>query len=222
MGSILGWAGKDAASAAGRGMSGIPGFVRQQEFSFLVAGHVPVKGPLQFSAQAQVPPPSPSPPPVTTQVTTETTNSTLTTSTNTDSVEASSSSSAPSAPTSGITYPQNTSSSTLCCGRPQWLTYRYFDFCRPNNDKRLGEAIIDTLAGANMPCDTPGCTLKRGEHETRIIHGGFRIVITSRDTEDFDTTTGGNQDEGERVIEMWESCKICEAKTEKNVMSDGT
>lgn len=179
---ILGWTGKDAA---GRGMSGVPGFVRQQEFSFLQSLHVPA---------SQLPPSSSTP-----------THSAA----NSDPQPSSSSS----ALTACTLYP---SASTLCCGRPQWLTYRYFS-PNPTEDQRLGEAILELLSTADLPCATPGCTFKTGEHEKRIVHGGFRITIKIRDAEGFDLKEKERQN-----IDMWESCRICEKETERSAMTNGT
>ena len=96
------------------------------------------------------------------------------------------------------------------CGKPHWTTYRYYS----SGDKLLGDMINDVARNVNLPCERPGCLLTRGQHETRIIHGGTRIVIRTKD----DVT----EDSADNLIQMWQSCGVCEAKTPRTNMHDGT
>ena len=95
------------------------------------------------------------------------------------------------------------------CGKRSWMTYFYYS----SGDKPLGDMINDLARDANLPCERSGCLFSRGQHEIRIIHGGTRIVIrTSSDVED----------SADSLIEMWQSCAMCEARTSRTNMTDGT
>ena len=109
-----------------------------------------------------------------------------------------------------------TSSATLptsglsICGKPYWTTYRYYS----SGDKLLGDMINDFARNVNLPCERHGCLFTRGQHESRIIHGGTRIVIR---------TNGDVVEESEdNLIQMWLSCAVCEARTPRTNMHDGT
>lgn len=233
--SILGWTGtgigKDGTHGyvAGKGMSGMVGFVRQQEFQVVVSRHVP-------SAQTQEQTPSlatqPPPPTVSTTSTTSTA-STMTTSTTATSTSASTATDLTPTPSSLTPFKVYPNTCTICCGRPQWLTYRYFS--RSNSeDQCLGEFIHEMLATANLPCSTVGCGFKCGEHEMRIVHAGVRINVVMKDYEWVDVKGEEKEEEEGKEeektkeekekdkIEMWESCRICEKKSERVGMSDGT
>jgi 1-phosphatidylinositol-3-phosphate 5-kinase len=96
------------------------------------------------------------------------------------------------------------------CGKSYWTTYCYHS----SGDKLLGDMIYDFARNVNLPCERPGCLFTRGQHESRIIHGGTKIVIrTNRDVIE------GSED---NLIHMWLSCAICEARTPRTNMHDGT
>ena len=96
------------------------------------------------------------------------------------------------------------------CGKPYSTTYYYYS----SGDKLLGDMINDLARNVNLPCEQPGCLFTRGQHERRIIHGGTRIVIR----------TNGDvvEDSADNLIQMWQSCAVCEAKTSRTNMHDGT
>ena len=79
----------------------------------------------------------------------------------------------------------------------------------------LGEMISDLCEGAEYPCDTPGCQYKRGQHQLRLIHNGLGITM---DVQAQINSEGG---QGEK-IELWQSCQVCNGKTERKEMTDGT
>ena len=96
------------------------------------------------------------------------------------------------------------------CGKSYWTTYFYYS----SGDKLLGDVINDFARSVNLPCERPGCLFTRGQHESRITHGGTRIVIrTSGDVV---------EDSEDNLIQMWFSCVVCEAKTPRTNMHDGT
>ena len=96
------------------------------------------------------------------------------------------------------------------CGKSYWTTYRYYS----SGDKLLGDIINDFATNVNLPCERPGCLFTRGQHESRIIHGGIRIVIR----------TNGDvvEDSADNLIQMWQSCAVCEARTPRTNIHDGT
>jgi 1-phosphatidylinositol-3-phosphate 5-kinase len=105
-------------------------------------------------------------------------------------------------------------SSSSTCGRPRWITYRYYSQ-RRLPDRCLGETIIELCSNSEKSCGTPGCEVKVGQHQQRFVHGGFKIVadVKSRKEEKVDE----NDD-----LELWLGCKICDAKTAPKKMNDGT
>lgn len=98
----------------------------------------------------------------------------------------------------------------LNCGKSYWVTYCYFS----SGDKLLGDMINDLARNINLPCERPGCLFTRGQHENRIIHGGTRIVIRTNDVV--------VEDSADNLIQMWQSCAVCEARTPRTNMHDGT
>ncbi|KAF9445443.1 hypothetical protein P691DRAFT_710328 [Macrolepiota fuliginosa MF-IS2] len=214
--SVLGWTGKDPP---GRGMAGIPGFVRQQEFSFLQSQHVPASQihsiPPPMVLLTSVPVPVPVPVLTPTPIPTPDLNHVPTASVSTTATSVSS-----------CPDPQSTVSAlsttgfTLCCGRPLWRTYRYFSR-DSGEDQPLGEAVSELLTTADLQCAIPGCLFKVGEHERRIVHGGVQITIatTTQSTEDVNEKDKGKDRDG---IVMWESCRVCEKESARVGMSDGT
>ena len=101
------------------------------------------------------------------------------------------------------------------CDRPRWITYRYYSH-DPAEDKSLGETIMDLASGSHLACDKHGCQFKRGKHELRFIHGGLRIVVK------VDSAVEDAMIKDDDEIEVWGSCVICGAKSERSEMSDGT
>ena len=55
--------------------------------------------------------------------------------------------------------------------------------------------------------------LPAGSHEIRIIHEGTRIVIRTSNSE--------VEDSANNVIQMWQSCAICDAQTPRTNMHNG-
>lgn len=104
----------------------------------------------------------------------------------------------------------------IVCGQPRWKTYRYYS-ADAEDDLTVGEAIWDFVWASDRPCEQPGCRSKQGDHELRLIHGGVSIAVEIDGDE-------GNEERSmeEDRIDMWESCKICEAKSERHEMSVGT
>jgi len=102
-------------------------------------------------------------------------------------------------PTSGLSL----------CGKPCWTTYCYYS----SGDRLLGDMINDMARNVDLPCERPGCLFTCGQHESRIIHGGIRIVIR---------TSSEVENSVDNVIQMWQSCAVCEARTPRTSMHDGT
>ncbi|KAF9527482.1 hypothetical protein CPB83DRAFT_856253 [Crepidotus variabilis] len=161
--SLLGWDGKDAE---GRGMSGILGFVRQQEITFLYSAHVPSKPSSTKTASTSqvstltIANPQPSDHTQTSNFTNTTTDSTLTTATNASNLPA---------------------KALKACGKPHWVTYRYFS-SESENDALLGDWIVNAVENRDKPCSSQAsCTIPAGQHERRFIHDGLRIVVRVSD-----------------------------------------
>ncbi|CAA7264497.1 unnamed protein product [Cyclocybe aegerita] len=210
--SLLGWDGKDAE---GRGMSGILGFVRQQEISVLCSLHVPPSTVTPTGTISHPPTPSSS---TTTSEPSEPEKVQVGSSTFTNATT----STAATISTLG-TLSNRPSVGHSPCGKPHWLTFRYFS-SNPNDDQLLGEWVLDTAKGRNSPCSRPGCTFLKGQHEQRIIHDGIRIVI--RVGEDDKMTEDGKEEEEEKPsteddVRVWESCAVCNASTKRTKLSDG-
>ncbi|THU82605.1 hypothetical protein K435DRAFT_445881 [Dendrothele bispora CBS 962.96] len=72
------------------------------------------------------------------------------------------------------------------------------------------------------------CEAKVGRHERRYVHGGVRVSVTVRaikggkDGDDGVNRAEQENKETSRVIQVWESCSMCGAETQKNEMSYGT
>ena len=167
--SILGWEGRESQ---GRGMIGMLGFLRHQEFSVLHSRHVPAHPPA--------------------------------------SSDTSSSSSLDSPAVQNPTVPISTP-----CEKARWITYTYYSR-DSGSDKTLGDAIVDLCSSADNHCNRPGCHFKRGEHELRLIHSGLRITIKVGHREIHEGTSQND------IVEMWQTCKTCGAKSRQKPMSDGT
>ena len=101
------------------------------------------------------------------------------------------------------------------CEKARWITYTYYSR-DSRSDKTLGDAIVDLCSAADKPCDKSGCQFKRGQHELRFIHGGLRIILK---VEPRDIDVGTSHDD---AVTMWQTCKICNAQSRRNRMSDGT
>lgn len=183
MSSILGWEGRDSG---GKGMAGVRGFVRQQEFSVLISLYVPCSVALEA-------------PTVTSDATV--------------AVDAStSSSSSPSSSASALRPPPR----YLACGRPRWTTYQYYSR-DPKQDRSLGETIEDLVSSADSPCTRKGCKFKSGEHQVRYMHNGIQIIVeVERESEPVPESSVCDR------IQVWISCAVCEAKTDRNDMNNGT
>lgn len=102
------------------------------------------------------------------------------------------------------------------CDKPRWITYKFYSR-DPSMDKTLGDAIVDLCAGADINCDKPSCTFKRGEHEIRFIHGGTQISLRVEFREITEDLSGSQNG----VVELWESCKVCAKESRRRTMSDG-
>ncbi|KAG6899412.1 hypothetical protein C0995_006024, partial [Termitomyces sp. Mi166 len=102
------------------------------------------------------------------------------------------------------------------CERPRWRTLRYYAYWDEEGDAPLGMVIkrlVDDDASGRM-CEE-GCGYLKGEHETRIVHGGASVRIRV------------GADEGEREtdkgkIDTWTSCTQCGAKSTRREISNGT
>ena len=102
-------------------------------------------------------------------------------------------------PTTGLSH----------CGKAYWMTYCYYS----SGDRILGDMINDLAKNTNLPCERPGCLFTRGQHESRIIHGRTKIVIQ---------TNSDDENSADDLIQMWQSCAICDARTPRTNMHDGT
>jgi len=199
--SLLGWNGKESE---GRGMSGILGFIHQQQISVLLSHHTPPSAPT-ISSTSSVPP-----------------SVTATASAPTADPQGSSAFS-----TSTTTTTLSTTSSNLpsvglsSCGKPHWKTYRYFS-TSPDEDGYLGDRIMELAKRRNDQCYREGCSFRRGEHETRIIHDGVRIVVRiMEEQKEPDDDKEANPNDAEE-IQLWESCAVCSAKTSRRTLGKGT
>ena len=213
--SLLGWDGKDAE---GRGMSGVLGFVRHQEISFLCSLHVP---PSLGSTTSAAPTPSPMP------ETTSALSSTVSEATLTSSPapEGSSAFTNTSTVTSTTTTTTSSSSSPIFpkyglspCGKPHWVTYQYYS---PTSDRLLGEWIREYADRRTKPCTRPGCAFTVDLHEKRMVHDGVKIVIRVAEREKLEEEGKEAEEIQAEDIEVWESCAVCHARTTKMKMDDG-
>jgi len=202
--SLLGWDGKDAE---GRGMSGILGFVRHQEISFLCTLHIPPSLPPTATSSA----PTSAPISTTSSALSSTamevnpTQEGPPTVTNTSTV-------------TSTTFPTLPKSGLSSCGKPHWITYQYYS---STSDRRLGEWIQDYADNRNSPCDRPGCAFTIGRHERRISHDGVKVVIRVADHKKQEEEEKEPTEMQSDDIEVWESCAVCHAKTTRVKMNDG-
>ncbi|KDR71610.1 hypothetical protein GALMADRAFT_253980 [Galerina marginata CBS 339.88] len=212
--SLLGWDGKDAE---GRGMTGILGFVRHQEISVLCSLHVPPS--TKTSTSPSAPPIAPTNSTSSSPITADTkpiqdgssafTNATTSSATSTETMTTTASN----LPTSGMSP----------CGKPHWKTYQYYS--STGGDIILGEWVQKLIERYKSPCDRSGCKFTMGEHETRVIHDGIRIVCRVAEVKKEGGAAKKKEKEetaDEAEIEMWESCAVCNAKTPRTTMGDGT
>lgn len=223
--SLLGWDGKDAE---GRGMSGILGFIRQQQISVLCSTHVPPVGSAKNVTNVIASASSSNVSDIPSQGSSAFTASTTSSSSTGTSV-------ATVAPNTANTPPFNLPTSGLSpCGKPHWITYQYYS----NGDSILGEWIEEFTKASNLPCDRPECKFTRGQHEIRVIHDGVRIVFRSskaqkeekkeedvegkQNEEKQDDTHAANKVFNEQRISVWETCAICNISTSRKTMDDGT
>lgn len=102
---------------------------------------------------------------------------------------------------------------TSCGTRRKCVTFRYYQ--RDGEaDETLGEMVMNACARADELCDKPGCPFMRGDHDSRWIHAGIRVVATVGLP-----SSGAGDDDG---IIMWEQCAICGRQTRRERMHDGT
>jgi len=201
--SLLGWDGKDAE---GRGMSGILGFLRQQEISVLISHH-PV---ILIEAQQRTP-----------SVSVSSSVSGFST------IQSTSTFSRTGEASSTIVDPSQTKFRP--CGKPSWVTYLYYS-CSSGEDFLLGDWVMDIAKQRHNPCSAkPGCGLTEGQHEKRIIHDDVRIVVRVADSDyageksgDMEKQPVALKEVEENQIFVWESCGICAAKTSHKLMSAGS
>ncbi|KAJ4465387.1 hypothetical protein C8J55DRAFT_566317 [Lentinula edodes] len=167
-------------------MTGICGFVNQQEISILVSSHVPLAGacvPQEIGPKASM--------------------SASTSSALSVPQEASSSSqtshSSNSSSTTNKPSPLKTAPSHTSCEQPHWTVYRYYvnsnsgtlnkdhdkdddtdappedssRLCADNRDQCLGEVITSWIDEADVPCDRLRAVSTNSEHRggTRLMHG---------------------------------------------------
>jgi 1-phosphatidylinositol-3-phosphate 5-kinase len=76
----------------------------------------------------------------------------------------------------------------------------------------MGTGMLKCTGGLPVRIPRGG---KRREHELRLAHGGVRIVVN------VDALEKGNIEKG-NTVDVWESCKVCSAKTLRSQVSDGT
>ena len=100
------------------------------------------------------------------------------------------------------------------CDVPRWITFRCYSRAA-GADRSLGDTVTHLCSNSNKPCDTPGCTFKRGQHERRFIHGGLMVAATLSPCQP-------ESPDDSNDLKIWQSCKVCGAKTEPSQMSDGT
>ena len=110
-----------------------------------------------------------------------------------------------------IRQPQNTPPSRFSCGRPRWKTFSYYSKGN-QRELSLGEVIADFSSIFSLACDEAGCTFKCGEHHLKFTHGKRCIEVSF---------SGNDQSRGGAIV-MWNSCAVCEAKSDSKEMSDGT
>jgi 1-phosphatidylinositol-3-phosphate 5-kinase len=139
----------------------------------------------------------------------------------------------PQAPSSGSKTPDSSSLSSLSssnnsmspesspCHRPRCVTFRYYARGQ-DADKPLGEVVSELCTGTEEPCDTPGCQYKRRQHQFKFIHNGTKIAFDSDIGADDDSSSAlANRGDAEKIL-MWQSCKVCKKRTDKQFMNDGT
>ena len=142
---LLGWEGRDSQ---GKGMVGIRGFVRQQEFCILYSEHVL---PTLVARAPSV------------------------TSTNSDA-SASTARSSSSSLTNAPDQPAPAPVPTLCGGRRRWMRFRYYSR-ESGADKTLGGMITRMATTGEDQCGNTGCQSKRSQHELHFIHSGTQVTV---------------------------------------------
>ncbi|KAF5373740.1 hypothetical protein D9758_000701 [Tetrapyrgos nigripes] len=70
------------------------------------------------------------------------------------------------------------------------------------------------------------CEAKVGRHERRYMHSDVRVSVTVRGVnekvkEELEEGAAKEEKRTQRVIQVWESCSVCGAETEKTEMSNG-
>lgn len=189
--TLLGWDGKEEE---GRGMSGINGFLRQQQISVLVSHH-PVmstqRTPSVFSGSGS------------------------------SDIQSPSKFSQAGETFSSIVASSHFQGKLPPCGKPNWVTYRYYS-SDSGEDYLLGDWVVDIAKKRQNRCSAKsGCGLTEEQHEKRIIHDRVKIAIRLADSA---TAGDGEKHETAPVdkIFVWESCAICAAKTSQKLMTTGS
>jgi 1-phosphatidylinositol-3-phosphate 5-kinase len=193
---LLGWDGRDAE---GRGMSGILGFLRQQEISVLISHHPMTSN--EADTQQRTP-----------------SASAFSSFSGSSTIQSTSTFTSTGETSSTIVNPSELQAKFPPCGKQSWVTYRYYS-CSFGEDSLLGDWVLDIAKQGHNPCFAkPGCGLTRGQHETRIIHGGVRIVVRLADLD----SAGEKQPVALDEIFVWESCAVCGVKTSQKLMTTGS
>lgn len=204
--SLLGWNRKEDE---GRGMSGILGFLRQQEISVLYS--------------LQVDPDS--------RTTRSNTSSSISSASTEAEIEKYPTTSQSSTSSKSEASRKMRESEFLHCDKPHWVTYGYYS-TNSREDYTLSDWILDTTKRRNNLCKTrKGCTFTLGKHDIRIIHDGIRIIVKVTDEINNKSENIEEASEKERAvhipnlrtgIEVWEHCAVCNAKTSRKKMSAGS
>ena len=98
------------------------------------------------------------------------------------------------------------------CALPQLMTFQHYS---RTADQSLGEAIMELCNQADESCETPGCRVKKSQHEQRFIHDG--IMITAKVS-----PCDAGSEEAQDELGLWLSCAICNSRTKRNDITDGT
>lgn len=193
--SLLGWGGEDTK---GRGMSGIPGFLTQQEISVLISRHPLIS--TGTDMQQRMPSAS-------------------------ISSSASGYSTIQNTIRTGKA-PIADSSRFPPCSKPFWVTYRYYssgeDFLLGDWVTDIVKKRHNPCSAM------PRCGLTEGQHDTRIFHDGIRIVVRLTECDiagemhEDEEKQPVEMNLGQDKISVWESCMICAAKTSQKLMMTGS
>lgn len=205
--SLLGWEGRESR---GHGMGGLAGFFRHQGISFLYAEYVPRSGFQQETSSK---------------------NSATSSTTSQTSYGEDKELSLPGLqPIAGASREERPEQPKLVpCERGRWVTYRYFkrnpnrSRARKYADHSLGDFIVSLACRGHTDgderCERPGCEAHPKDHRMFWIHGGIRVSVETLNDDPKDSEVDPAL--SEEQIETWESCDICQKKTERKRLSDG-